>query len=115
MTAFNVGDTVIIKATGKPALVISTHAYQGKPKIDVMRHADMPHLTFDAHELRQHDISIGDTLLVRADDGTLYTFKSFGFTEDEQSLIIRYQGEFKAVALSRVVRVIPTSLMTMGA
>lgn len=115
MQTFKVGDTVIIKATGKPALVIGTHTHQDRAKIDVMRHADMPALTFDTYELRHHEIAFGDTLLVRADDGTLYTFKSFGFTEDEQGLIIRFQGAFKAIALSRVVRVIPTSLMTMGA
>ncbi len=118
MHIFKAGQTVThTSITGQQThgLVVDTYTHNGMSKVKVVVGFKVPPLTYDAHQLTPYVMSSPDWVIVKDDDGVLWSFEILDFTADESGIIVKSDGRFWVCPLSSIIRVIPASVARISA
>lgn len=109
---FKPGQTVTrTSITGQQThgLVISVYMHSGREKVQVVTGFKIPPLTFDASELTPYVLQSPDVVIVKDDDGALWSFEVLDFTADETGIIVKHDGRFGVRPVESIIRIIPAS------
>lgn len=107
-TPFVVGQTVTIKRSGDHGLVTKVYPFQGTMRINVRTSLSLPALSYAAHELSAYSVQACDHVIVRDDDGLLWSLEVLDLKDDGSAVLFkRSQGVYDWCPMQNIISVIP--------